>query len=105
MIYDLLAPLQGPGGGGAGPKCSVARPTHVSNLHNKFGWISSNGLGGDSVTDGRADGRRRLQYLHRCGDYLTNGIQTPGSQVFSTAQINLGIRSSKDHLCKIISKF
>ena len=43
---------------GAGPKkYAVARPIHVSSPHTKFGWISSNGLGGDSVTDGRTDGR------------------------------------------------
>ena len=29
----------------------------MSNTHTKFGWISSNGLGGDSVTDGRTDRR------------------------------------------------
>ena len=48
----------------------VAHPIHVSNSHTKFGWISSNGLGGDSVTDGRTDGQtdgrtdgqRQLQY-------------------------------------------
>ena len=28
-----------------------ARPIHVSNSHTKFGLISSNGLGGDSITD------------------------------------------------------
>ena len=56
MIFDLLAPPQGPcgGGGGGGGKCAVARPIHVSNLHTKFGWISSNGFGGDIVTDRRA---------------------------------------------------
>ena len=51
-------------------KCAVARLIHVSNSHTKFGWISSNGLGGDSVTDGQTDGRtdgwtdgrRRFQY-------------------------------------------
>ena len=59
MIFDLLAPPQGPGGGAK--KCAVAHPIHVSNSHTKFGWISSNGLGGDSVTDGR----RRLQYPRR----------------------------------------
>ena len=32
-------------------------PIHVSNSHTKFGWISSNGLGGDSVTDGWRDGQ------------------------------------------------
>ena len=37
---------------GVGPKkCAIAGPTHVNNSHTKFGWISSNGLGGDSVTD------------------------------------------------------
>ena len=30
-------------------------PFHVSNSHTKYGWISSNGLGGDSATDGRMD--------------------------------------------------
>ena len=55
MIFDLLAPAQGPRGRGK-KKCAVARPIHVSNSHTKFGWISSNGLGGDSITDGRTDG-------------------------------------------------
>ena len=55
MILDLLAPPQGPRG--RDKKCAVARPIHVSNPQSKFGWISSNGLGGDSVTDGRTDGR------------------------------------------------
>ena len=40
----------------------------MTNSHTEFGWISSNGLGGDSLTDGR----RRLQYpdafLKMCGD-------------------------------------
>ena len=36
-------------------KCAVAHPIHVSNTHTKFGWISSIGLGGDSVIDGRAE--------------------------------------------------
>ena len=60
-------------GGGAKKKCAVAHPIHVSNSHIEFGWISSNGLGGDSVTDGRmdrqtdgrTDGGRRLQYPRR----------------------------------------
>ena len=58
MIFDLLAPPQGAGQ----KKCAVAHPIHVSSSHTKFGWISSNGLGGDSVTDRRTDGQRRLQY-------------------------------------------
>ena len=56
MIFDLLAPPQGPRGRSQ-KKCAVAHPIHVSNPHTKFGWISSNGLGGDSVTDGRTDRR------------------------------------------------
>ena len=35
---------------------------HSCNSHTKFGWISSNGLGRDSITDRRTDRRRRLQY-------------------------------------------
>ena len=49
-------PLHRAPGGGA-KKCAVAHPIHVSNSHTKFGWNSSNGLGGDSVTDTRTDGR------------------------------------------------
>ena len=52
MIFDLLAPPQGLRGGGAKKKCAIAHPIHVSNAHTKFGWILSNGLGGDRVTDG-----------------------------------------------------
>ena len=33
----------------------------MSNPHTKFGWILSNGLGGDSVMDGQ----RPLQYPQR----------------------------------------
>ena len=49
---------------GGQKKADVARPIHVSNSHTKFVWISSNGLGGDSITDKRTDGQRRLQYPH-----------------------------------------
>ena len=56
MLFDLLTPPQGPGSG-AKKKFDVARPIHVSYLHTKFGWISSNSLGGDSITDGQTDGR------------------------------------------------
>ena len=59
MIFDLLAPPYGPRGRGQ-KKSAIARPIHVSNTLTKFGWISFNGLGGDSVMDGR----RRLQYPH-----------------------------------------
>ena len=41
-----------PGPQGVGPNFSaVAGPMHVSNSHTKFGWIWSNGIGGDSITD------------------------------------------------------
>ena len=52
MIFDLFAPPQAPWGGA---KNVPFHPIHVSNSHTKFGWISSNGLGGDSVTDGRTE--------------------------------------------------
>ena len=56
MIFDLLAPFPGPQG--AGPKkCAIAHTIYVSNSHTKFGSTSSNGLGGDGVTDGWTDGR------------------------------------------------
>ena len=55
MVFDLLTPPQGPRGRGQ-KKIDVARPIHVSNSHTKFGWISSNGLGGDSITDRQQDG-------------------------------------------------
>ena len=56
MIVDLLTP-QGPRGRGQ-PFCfAVARPIYVSNTHTKFDWISPNGLGGDSIMDGRTDRR------------------------------------------------
>ena len=55
--YLTFWPLPRAPGGGAKKKFDVARPIHVSNSHTKFGWISSNGLGGDSITDRRTDGR------------------------------------------------
>ena len=55
-LYLTFWPLPKAPGGGA-KKCAVAHSIHVSNSHTKFGWISSNGLGGDSVTDGRTDGQ------------------------------------------------
>ena len=54
MIFDLLAPPQGPRGGAK--EYTVARHIHVSNSHTKFGYILSNGLGGDSVTDWWTEG-------------------------------------------------
>ena len=53
MIFDHLTPPQGPRGGAKNN--AVARPIHVSNSYTKFGWISPNCLGGDSITDGQTD--------------------------------------------------
>ena len=73
----FFAPPQGPRGRGQ-KQFDVARPIYVSNLRTKFGWISSNGLGGDSITERRTDRRRRLQYLlsflKRRGDNYTNRL-------------------------------
>ena len=44
-----------PGGGGKN-KFAFACPLYVSNSHTKFGWISSIGSGGESITDKRTDG-------------------------------------------------
>ena len=55
MIFDLLTPYQSPRGRGQKKVKNLARPIHVSNSHTKFGLISSNGLGGDSITDRRTD--------------------------------------------------
>ena len=52
MKFNDIWPF-GPSPGPGAKKSAVATPIHVSNSHTKFGWISSNGLGGDSVTDGR----------------------------------------------------
>ena len=52
MIFD-------PGGGAI--KCAVAHPIHVSSSHTKFGRISFNGSGGDSITDRPMDKRRQQQ--------------------------------------------
>ena len=34
---------------------AIAHPIHVGNSHTKFGLISSNGLGGESMTVGRTE--------------------------------------------------
>ena len=51
MVFDRLTSPQGPRGQ-AKKKFAIAHPIYVSNSHIKFGLISSNGLGGDSITDG-----------------------------------------------------
>ena len=76
MIFDLLTPPQGAKGRGE-KKFNVAHPIHVSNSHSKFGWISSNGLGGDSITDRRTDGqtdRRTDRWTDRRTDGQTEGV-------------------------------
>ena len=60
MIFNDIWPFDpSPGPQGAGPKLNV--PFHAPFMwatpHTKFGWIWSNGLGGDSVMDGRTDGQ------------------------------------------------
>ena len=55
--YLTFWPLPRSPGGGAKKKFDVARPIYVSNSRTKFGWISSNGIGGDSITDRQTDGR------------------------------------------------
>ena len=82
MIYLTFWPLPRAPGGGA-KKSAVAHPIHVSNSNTKFGWISSNGLGGDSLRNGQTDGRTDGwtdgwtdrgdcnipdAYLKKCGD-------------------------------------
>ena len=70
MIF--FDPSPGPKAAGLN-NCAVACPIHVSNSHNRFGWISSNGLGGDSITDGQTDGgdyNIPLRFLKKRGDNL-----------------------------------
>ena len=55
-LNDILPIDPSPGPKGVGPKNANARVIHLSNSHTKFGCISLNGLGGDSITDGRTDG-------------------------------------------------
>ena len=50
----------------------------MSDLHTKFGWILSNGLGGDRVTDGWTDvGNCNIPdvFLIKCEDnYMSCGL-------------------------------
>ena len=91
MIFDLLAPPRAPGGGAK--KSAVARLIHVTNSHTKFGWILSNGLGGDIVTDGqtdgRTDGRRQLQYP-RCFFKKSVGINSYALKLCSEKEVSTG---------------
>ena len=52
LIFD---PFPGPWG-------RVKKYAAACNSHTKFGWISSNGLGGDSITDRLTHGWRQSQY-------------------------------------------
>ena len=58
MIIDLLT---SPGPKGVGLKIAFACPIHVSHSHTKFDWISSKGLGGDSIMDRKTDGQTDRQ--------------------------------------------
>ena len=55
--YLTFWPLPRAPGGGAKKMFNFARPIHVSNSHTKFGCISSNSLGGESITGRRTDGQ------------------------------------------------
>ena len=57
--YLTFWPLPRAPGDGAKKFFYDVHPIHVSNSHTKFGRISSNGLGGVSITDGQTEGRRR----------------------------------------------
>ena len=63
--YLIFWPLQRAPGGQGKNKFAVGSLVILSNSHIKFGWIWSNELGGDSITDrrmnGLTDGRWRLQ--------------------------------------------
>ena len=92
MIFDLLTPPLGPRGWGQ-KKFGVARHIHVSNSHTKFGYISSNGLAGDSIMEGRTDGGDNnilFAFLKKRGD--NNGSKPCSGHV----QINLAISRSLD---------
>ena len=54
--YLTFWPLPRAPGGRAKKIVYVARPIYVSNSHTKFDLSSSNGLGGDSITDRQQDG-------------------------------------------------
>ena len=43
---------------------AVSNPIYVSNSHTKFGWISFNGKGEDSITDS-GDARKYLEIFFR----------------------------------------
>ena len=66
MIFDLW-PHPKVTRGGAKFFFAVARPIHVSSSHSKFVWISSNGLGGDSITDRQQVGIWFLTLKHPNG--------------------------------------
>ena len=48
---------------------AVANPIYVSNSHTKFGWISFNGKGEDSITD-CDDARKYLEIYFFEKSYL-----------------------------------
>ena len=84
MIFDLLTPPQGPRGRGQ-EKFDVARPMHVSHSHTLFGWISSNGLGEDSITDRQRDGgdyNITFAFLKKRGDKNVIKFGPPSDKTF-----------------------
>ena len=55
--YLTFCPLPRAPGGEAKKKFVDARSMNESNSHTKFRWISSNGLGRDSIKDRGTDGQ------------------------------------------------
>ena len=54
-IFEIDFVIEGPRRRGQN-KCAATRPIHASNSHTKYGWVSSNVLGGDSITDIQTNG-------------------------------------------------
>ena len=55
LKLTLIDPIQGHQGRDQN-NFAVALPFYESNPHTKSGWISSNGLGEDNITDRQQDG-------------------------------------------------
>ena len=92
---ELLVPSPGPRGAGQ-KKCAVAHPIHVNNLHTKFGWNSSNGLGVDSMTVGRTDGRTEAITISPSLFLKKRGDNDEKRLVYQQAQ-------TTDRLCNTVS--
>ena len=86
-------------------KCCCT-PIHVCNSHTKFGWISSNGSGGYSITDRRTDG------LTDWDDYNISpslfikslGIIIPSHPVTVYIEIN-DYRWVRQRMCNVMGQY